>query len=56
MQSIIDFIMNMNFSEWVVAINGFIAASYALALLIPGEQPDKFLEKFLNLTKKISKK
>ncbi len=33
-----------------------LGASYAIAVIVPGEQPDKFLEKCLTFTKKISRK
>lgn len=34
----------------------FLAAIYAFFLLIPGEQPDKFIKKILDFTEKYSKK
>lgn len=40
----------------VGALSALLAALYGLALLIPGEQPDKAIKALLELTKKISKK
>jgi len=37
----------------VVAILGGV---YAIALIVPGEQPDKFIKSILDLTKKFSRK
>jgi hypothetical protein len=34
----------------------FLGALYALFLLIPGEQPDKFIKALYDLTTRISKK
>lgn len=38
------------------ALAAFLAALYAIALVIPGEQPDKAIKALLDLTTKISKK
>ena len=39
------------YAGYIVTILG---AVYALALLIPGEQPDKTLKKILDITEKLS--
>ena len=40
----------------VGSFTAFLGALYTLALLIPGEQPDKTIKAFLDLTTKFSRK
>ena len=42
--------------EYVVAVNGVLVALIALFVLIPGEQPEKALQKVVDVIKKISRK
>lgn len=46
-------------AQALLALGGlttFFAAIYAIALIIPGEQPDKTIKSVLEFTKKFSKK
>jgi hypothetical protein len=52
---IVKFLIN-NWSELISAIIGVLSAIVALALLIPGEQPEKFLSNVVDFLKKFSKK
>lgn len=46
-----------NWEEILIAANALVAAAVALALLIPGEQPEKFLsEKVAPLLARFSRK
>lgn len=38
------------------ALSGLLGSLYALALLIPGEQPDKAIKALLDFTEKYSRK
>jgi hypothetical protein len=42
--------------EAVGALAAFLGAVYAVAVMIPGDQPDKAIKAILDLTLKISKK
>jgi hypothetical protein len=41
---------------WIAGIEGILAALLAVAMLVPGDQPDKTLEKILDFVKKYSRK
>jgi len=41
---------------WIAGIEGVLTAVLALAMIIPGDQPDKALEQALNFIKKYSRK
>jgi hypothetical protein len=41
---------------FLAAINAVLTAVIALCLLIPGEQPEKFLQSIVDLLKKVSRK
>lgn len=46
-------------AQGLLALGGlaaFLTAIYAIALIIPGEQPDKVIKKLLDLTQKLSRK
>lgn len=45
-----------NFATIVTAILGLATAMLALAMLIPGDQPDKFLQSAVDFLTKFSKK
>ena len=45
-----------NVFEIVGAITMILTGLYTISLLIPGDQPDKALEKILDFTKRFSKK
>lgn len=56
MQGIIDFFMAMQWMEWVIAIESLMASLIMLFMLIPGDQPEKTLQKILDIMSKFSKK
>jgi hypothetical protein len=45
-----------NIGPYVAAVNGVLLALIALFLLIPGEQPEKILQKIVDVLGKLSKK
>ncbi len=45
-----------NILEAVGAITMILTGLYTIALMIPGEQPDKTLKKFLDITERFSRK
>jgi hypothetical protein len=55
MMSVINFII-ANFSQILVAIMALISAVIGICLLIPGEQPEKFLQSLLDFLSKFSRK
>lgn len=48
--------MAENIFEIVGAVTMILTGLYTIALIIPGDQPDKTLEKILDFTKRFSKK
>ena len=55
LSSVLAFFQN-DFSAYLVAGQAFLAGALALALVIPGEQPDKVLQWLVDLIKKFSRK
>jgi len=53
--SVLAFFQN-DFSAYVAAALAFLGGALALALVIPGEQPDKFLKSALKVLEKLSRK
>jgi hypothetical protein len=53
---IFSFIGSAGFAEWIVLINGLLLAIIAISLKIPGEQPEKALQKLVDVISKFSKK
>jgi len=52
-------LVNWVFANWqnmFVAVESILAAFIVLFLLIPGDQPEKFLQSVLDFVKKFSKK
>ena len=45
-----------NYQDILTAVNALLAGVIAVSLLIPGEQPEKFLQSALDFIKKFSKK
>jgi len=45
-----------NWDQVLLALNAALAAGIAIALLIPGPQPEKALQKVLDVLKNFSKK
>jgi hypothetical protein len=45
-----------NFQPLIVALNGALVAVIALFLIIPGDQPEKFLQGIVNFLGKFSAK
>ena len=56
MKAVLDYISTMNISEWISAITGLLTAVIGVCLMIPGEQPEKFLQGVVDFLKKISAK
>lgn len=56
MLEIIQGILSEDIIKYVVAGQAVIAAVIAVSLLIPGDQPEKFLQGLLDILKKVSKK
>lgn len=56
MQGILALISNLNWQEWLLAVQGLLVAVIGVAVLIPGEQPEKFLQGVVDFIKGISKK
>ena len=52
----LDFLTSLNLLEILGAATALVSGLLAVALVVPGEQPDKFLKGALNLLKKFSKK
>jgi len=45
-----------NLPQYIIALNGVIVALIALFMLIPGEQPEKAMQKVVDFLAKISRK
>ena len=45
-----------NYQVLISAIVGLLGAALAVSVIIPGEQPDKFLQWLVDLVSKISRK
>jgi len=56
LSSAMAFLGSLNLMEWVMAVQGLLAGALVLALMIPGDQPDKFLTSAVEFLKKFSKK
>lgn len=56
MDGIIEFISNMDFKSWIVAVNALLVGFIAVFSLIPGEQPEKTMQVIVDILKKFSKK
>jgi hypothetical protein len=56
MQQILTFIQSQDIFAWVGAVVALLSAVIAIASLIPGEQPEKFLQSVVDVLSKFSKK
>lgn len=56
MESIINFLTQLDFSAWITAIVALLTAIMLIAQLIPGPEPERTLQKILDIIKKFSKK
>jgi hypothetical protein len=59
MQVILDLVhklLGVDVVAWIGAITALLSALIAVALMIPGAQPEKALQKLLDLLSKLSKK
>lgn len=45
-----------NYSILITALVGLVSAALAVAMIIPGDQPDKFLQKCVDFLSKFSRK
>ena len=55
MMSLIGWIMS-NGADMLAALSALVGALIAISLLVPGKEPEKSLQKILDLLKKVSKK
>lgn len=51
---LLDKILNFNVLEWIGAVVVLLNALIGLFMLIPGEQPEKFLKSIVDLVGKLS--
>ena len=56
METIINLIQNTDIFAWVGAITALLTAAIAIAQLIPGDQPEAFLQKVVDVISKFSRK
>ena len=56
MQQILTFIQSQDVFAWVGAVVALLSAVIAIASLIPGDQPEKFLQSVVDVLSKFSKK
>jgi len=56
MQQILTFIQSQDIFAWVGAVVALLSAVIAIASLIPGDQPEKFLQSVVDVLSKFSKK
>ena len=56
MDTIINLIQNTDIFAWVGAITALLTAVIAIAQLIPGDQPEKFLQGVVDVISKFSRK
>jgi type VI protein secretion system component VasF len=56
MENIISFVTSQDWIAWLGAITALLGAVIAIAQLIPGEQPEKFLQSVVNIISKFSRK
>lgn len=57
MQFLVDLVsklLGLDLVKIIGAVSALIAALIGVALIVPGDQPEKFLQKILDLLKKIS--
>jgi hypothetical protein len=53
---ILTMILSFNWKDWILAVEALLSGLIAIALLIPGDQPEKTLQWLLDLLKSISAK
>lgn len=53
---IMDLILSLNWLELIGALTAIIGGLLTIALIFPGEQPDKFLQQVLDFLLKLSRK
>jgi len=56
MEQILTFIQSQDVFAWVGALVALLSAVIAVASLIPGEQPEKFLQSVVGVLSKFSRK
>ena len=56
METFITFIQSFNFAEAIGAITLILTGALGIAVLVPGEQPDKFLKGVVDFISKLSVK
>jgi len=49
-------LLELDFLPYLGAASSLLAGLYTIALLIPGEQPDKAIKSLMDLTEKLSRK
>lgn len=53
---IVKWVSSQDWLAWIGAVTALLSGVYAIALLIPGDQPDKTIKWILDLTTKFSRK
>lgn len=56
MENIISLITSVDLFAWLGAITALLTAVIAIAQLIPGDQPEKFLQSVVDFISKFSRK
>ena len=56
MEQILTFVQSQDVFAWVGALVALLSAVIAVASLIPGEQPEKFLQSVVGVLSKFSRK
>ena len=56
METIISFVTSQDWIAWVGAITALLGAVIAIAQLIPGEEPERTLQKIVDFISKFSRK
>ena len=56
MDAIIGLITKIAWQDWIVAINALLIAIIGIALLIPGPEPERTIQKLVDFLTKFSKK
>lgn len=56
MENIISFITSQDWLAWVGALTALLGAVIAIAQLIPGDEPERTLQKIVDILTKFSRK
>lgn len=56
MENIIHLVQSVDLFAWIGAITALLTAVIAIAQLIPGDQPERFLQSVVDVISKFSRK